>query len=96
MIKKISGKAYANIGFSIIAIKDDETGRIFEPKAPTVISRFEAMRSPSKEGILTGTVFMPILSYIYDDDENLEEAVKKTKEFGGSYVLDVSLSKGML
>jgi DNA repair photolyase len=35
---------------------------------------------------------MPILPYIYDNDENLEEVVKKTKEFGGSYVLDASLT----
>ncbi|MCP8309375.1 MAG: hypothetical protein H3Z53_06015 [archaeon] len=92
LIKKINDKSYANIGFSIITTKDDDIRRIFEPKAPTILSRFEAMKRFSKEGILTGIVFMPILPYIYDNDENLEEVIKKTKEFGGSYVLDASLT----
>ncbi|MGQ9718750.1 MAG: radical SAM protein [Nitrososphaerales archaeon] len=72
LIKKINNKAYANIGFSIMTTKDDRMRMIFEPKAPTVRSRFDAMASFAKEGLSTGTVFMPILPYIYDDDENLE------------------------
>ncbi|MCP8320849.1 MAG: hypothetical protein H3Z52_07910 [archaeon] len=92
LIKKINDRSYVNIGFSIITTKDDDIRRIFEPKAPTVISRFEVMKRFSKEGVLTGTVFMPILPYIYDNDENLEEVVKKTKEFGGNYVLDAGLT----
>jgi len=92
LIKKINDKAYANIGFSIMTTKDDGTRRVFEPKAPTVRSRFDAMASFAKEGLSTGTVFMPILPYIYDDDKNLEEVVKMTKESGGSYVLDAGLT----
>lgn len=92
LIKSINYKAYANIGFSIITDKDDEIRTVFEPKAPTVMSRFEAMRRFSREGIQTGTVFMPILPYIYDKDDNLEEVVRKTKESGGSYVLDAGLT----
>ncbi|NWG09357.1 MAG: hypothetical protein HXX80_03450 [Nitrososphaerales archaeon] len=92
LIKKINDKAYANIGFSIMTTKDDKIRMIFEPKAPTVRSRFGAMASFAKEGLSTGTVFMPILPYIYDDDKNLEEVVKMTKESGGSYVLDAGLT----
>jgi hypothetical protein len=42
--------------------------------------------------IITGTVFMPILPFIYDDEENIEAVVKKTKECGGQYVLDGGLT----
>jgi DNA repair photolyase len=33
---------------------------MFEPKAPTVSSRFAAMKELAENRIITGTVFMPI------------------------------------
>ncbi|MGD0919492.1 MAG: hypothetical protein ABSB22_23880 [Thermodesulfobacteriota bacterium] len=42
--------------------------------------------------ILTGTVFMPILPFIYDSKENVEAVVRKTKENGGQYVLEGGLT----
>lgn len=87
LLRKINKKAGVVSGFSIITTKDDKTRRIFEPKAPTVRSRFQAMKKISQAGILTGTSFMPILPFFYDDEENLEAVVKETKKNGGSYVL---------
>ena len=41
------------------------------------------MKRLSDNKILTGTIFMPILPFIYDDEENIEDVVRKTSESGG-------------
>lgn len=92
ILKKISKKSYLNIGWSIITTQDDKTRTIFEPKAPPVKVRFKAMKKLAKNKILTGTVFMPILPFIYDDEKNIEAVIKKTKECGGQYILDGGLT----
>jgi DNA repair photolyase len=50
------------------------------------------MAKISEAGIMTGTVFMPILPFIYDNEKNIREVVKMTKEAGGKYVLDAGLT----
>ncbi|MFX1474657.1 MAG: hypothetical protein ACFFCO_04135 [Promethearchaeota archaeon] len=81
-------------GFSIITTKDDKTRRLFEPGAPSVKNRFNAMRKFARAGLYTGTALIPVLPYIYDDDENLEEVIERTKRSGGQYVLVGSLTLG--
>lgn len=92
LLKKINKKAGVISGFSMMTTKDDETHKIFEPKAPPVKARFEAMKKLADAGLMTGTHLMPILPFIYDDEENLEAVVKTTKKYGGQYVLASSLT----
>jgi DNA repair photolyase len=92
VIEKISKQSYLNVGWSIISITDDRAKTVFEPKTPSFAARFEAMEKLAERGIITGTVFMPILPFIYDDDRNIEAVVRKTKECGGQYVLEAGLS----
>jgi len=92
ILKKIGEKSYLNVGWSIITTEDDQTREAFEPKAPTVSSRFAVMEKLAANKIMTGTVFMPILPFIYDTDRNIEAVVQKTKESGGRYVLDGGLT----
>ncbi len=83
---------HLNVGWSIITTKDDELRKRIERIAPSAKARFEAMKRLSDEGIYTGTVFMPILPFLYDDEENIEAVVVATKDAGGKYVLDGGLS----
>ena len=92
LLKEISKKTYLTIAWSIITTVDNEVRRIFEPKAPPVKARFEAMKKLNEAGISTGTVFMPILPFIYDDEKNIEAVIKRTKECGGKYVLEGGLT----
>ncbi len=92
ILKKISKKTYLTVAWSIVTTVDDKTRIIFEPKAPSVKARFEAMKKLSEAGISTGTVFMPILPFIYDDEKNIEAVIKKTKECGGEYILEGGLT----
>ncbi len=92
ILKEISKKTYLTVAWSIITTVDGKTRRIFEPKAPSVKARFEAMKKFSEAGISTGTVFMPVLPFIHDDEKNIEAVIKKTKECGGEYVLEGGLT----
>jgi DNA repair photolyase len=96
ILKEINEESYVNVGWSIITSVDDDTRQFFEAKAPSVEERFKAMRNLSKEGIFTGTVMMPILPFIYDNEENIRETVRMTKDNGGGYVLDGGLTLGGL
>jgi DNA repair photolyase len=87
LIEEINKKSWAAVTFSIITTKDDETRQLFEPRAPSTSSRFKAIKKFSDRGILAGVAFMPILPFIYDDDDNLEAVVKATAEHGGKFVL---------
>jgi len=87
LIEKINEKSWACVTFSIITTEDDEIRRLFEPKAPPVSRRFKALKELSSKGILSGVAFMPILPFIYDNDDNLEAVVKATAENGGKFVL---------
>jgi len=92
LIEKINEKTWACVCFSIITAKDDEVLRLFEPRAPPVSSRFKALRRFSDRGVMAGVAFMPILPFIYDDDENLEAMVRATAENGGKFILAGSLT----
>ncbi len=92
ILKKINRASYLNVGFSIIFSEDDRAKKSFEAHTPTTSSRFEAMKRLSNEGIIVGTVFMPILPFLCDTEENVKAIVKKTKDAGGAYVLDAGLT----
>ena len=92
LLEKISKTSYLNVGWSIIGTENDHRKAVFEPKTPTFEARFEAMKKLAQQGILTGTVFMPILPFIFDAEDNIEKVVRKTKECGGKYVLEGGLT----
>lgn len=92
ILERVSKASYLNVGWSIISATDDKTKDAFEPKTPAFTARFDAIQKLSQKGITTGTIFMPILPFIYDSEENIEAVVRKTKESGGSYVLEGGLT----
>ena len=92
VLEKISKATYLNVGWSIIGTQDDAVKSVFEPNSPPFESRFQAMQKLATRGIYTGTIFMPILPFIYDTRDHIEKVVKKTRESGGKYVLEGGLS----
>jgi DNA repair photolyase len=92
VISEINERAWACVMFSIVRGDSKGYGEVFEPCAPRIEGRFQAMRKIADAGILTGTAFMPILPYICDDDSNLEAVVRRTAENGGKFVLAAGLT----
>ena len=72
------------VTFTIISLKPDVV-EYFEKFVPSVTERLEAMYKLSKKGITTGVALIPILPYIIEDE--LEDIIKKVKEYKGGYLL---------
>jgi DNA repair photolyase len=90
LIRSIHLKARAVVAFSQI-ITPDSPGyprvRTIERLAAPPEKRFAAMQTLAQAGIPTGSVMMPILPGLCDDDENLEAMVRWTADNGGKFVL---------
>jgi DNA repair photolyase len=83
------------VAFSIITTP--ETPRYLnisklEGLAPKADKRFKAMEELARAGILTGTVAMPLLPGLCDDDLNLQLLASWTAGHGGKFVLGGGLT----
>lgn len=92
ILRKISQKTHLNIGWSVIFLEDNHKKKFFEPKSPSIDRRFDAMQKLANNNILTGTVLMPVLPFITDDEPTIHDIIKKTKQCGGKYILEGGLT----
>ncbi len=85
LLKKINEDSYASASFSI-TLADEETQKIFEPRASTTLERFEAIEKLRDEGIHSGVYFYPTLPFIGDTDENMKAIYNQAKEVGAEFI----------
>jgi len=83
-IQRSSG--YAAVSFTITTA-DDALGKQLEPGAPAVSERFSALQMLAEAGILTGITMMPILPFIEDNQQNIQQIVEKAAACGAKYIL---------
>jgi DNA repair photolyase len=74
LIDTLAKDTYVNIAFSITS-KDKKLASKLEKGASTPESRFKALSQVAKTNANTGFHFMPILPFVADDDETLEQLV---------------------
>ncbi len=86
---KLSSKTLVSFSFSTI---DDDIATIFEPGAPPPSARLEAMKVILDKGLHCGVSLMPLLPYITDTGEHLEEMFSLFAATGVRYVLGASLT----
>ena len=95
LFKTINQHSRAVVAFSIISTPDSpdnlHTSQM-EGLAPTAEKRFKAMEELAKVGILTGTVAMPLLPGLCDDDRNLQALAVWTARHGGKFILGGGLT----
>lgn len=95
LIQAINQRSRAVVAFSIISTPDSpefqQVSRL-EGLAPSAEKRFKAMEQIAKKGILTGTVAMPLLPSLCDDDRNLQALAKWTSSYGGKFILGSGLT----
>ena len=73
------------VTFSLSTL-DEKIAKIFEPGAPTPKERLETLQKVKEEGFYAGIAYIPVLPYISDSDEELEEMIRTAKEFNADYV----------
>ena len=90
LLQAINLRSRAVVAFSIISTPESTHYRDcsrLEGLAPKAEARFKAMEEIARAGILTGTVAMPLLPGLCDDDQNLQNLAKWTAGHGGKFVL---------
>jgi len=91
LLVDINRQAWVGVTFSMSNV-DPALKRAFEPRSPGVKRRLRAMEKLASAGILVGTSLMPILPLVGDDEAHLEDAVRATKDHGGSFMLSSELT----
>jgi DNA repair photolyase len=86
LLKEIDKRSWCNVSFSLSTV-NKKIASLFEPKASSPRRRLEALKIITNEGILGGVTYLPIIPYITDTDEQLEETIKTSKKYGAEYIL---------
>jgi DNA repair photolyase len=95
LFQAINQRAKAVVAFSIISTPESlnyQSVSMMEGLAPKADKRFHAMHEIAKAGILTGTMAMPLLPGLSDDDQNLRALVRRTAGNGGQFILGSGLT----
>ncbi len=95
ILKAINQRARAVVAFSIISTPESPNHihiQRMEGLAPIAEKRFAAMEKLAEANIQTGTVAMPLLPGLCDDDLNLQALAQWTARHGGKFVLGSGLT----
>ena len=65
---------------------DRDIATIFEPNAPRPEERLDLIRRIKEYGFHVGIAYIPVLPFISDSDEQLNEMIKTAKEYNVDYV----------
>lgn len=76
----------AIISFSVSTL-DEKIAAALEPGAPPPVQRLETMQQCKEAGLMVGLNCIPILPFISDTDEALENMVVQAKRYGADYIL---------
>jgi DNA repair photolyase len=86
ILKKINEQSRAVVSFSFSSV-DDETSALFEPGVPPPAERLQAITYFKDEGIACGMFLLPVIPFLTDTSELLEQTVSKAKEAGVDFVI---------
>lgn len=86
IIKKINEKSRVIVSFSFSSL-DDKISSIFEPGVPLPSDRIKTLKIFKKEGIACGMFLMPVIPFITDNLNVMEETIKKAKEINLDFII---------
>ncbi|NYT13211.1 MAG: radical SAM protein [Candidatus Methanofastidiosa archaeon] len=94
LLEEISKTGFLNVCMTITTLDQSLSDRI-EPRVPSIEKRLEAIKQLKEAGITVGVTAIPVLPYISDDEETLEEMIKTFSGLNVDYVIvDVLNFKG--
>ena len=74
------------ISFSLSTL-DKRLAEILEPGAPKPRERLEALLKCREEGFQAGVCYIPVLPYLSDGNEQLEEMIVTARDYGADYCM---------
>ena len=86
ILKKINKKNRSVVSFSFSSV-DDKVGVIFEPGVPLPSRRLETISKFKNEGFSCGMFLLPVIPFITDTRELLEESVSRAKNAGVDFII---------
>jgi len=86
IIKKISKNNRVIISFSFSSA-DDKISSIFEPGVPPPSERLKTIKYFKNEGISCGMFLLPVIPFITDKPDILEETIKQAKNVGIDFIV---------
>jgi DNA repair photolyase len=86
ILKKINDDSKAIISFSFSST-DEKISRIFEPGVPSPQDRLETIRFFKEKGFACGLFLMPVIPFITDTREILEQTVQDASDVGVDFII---------
>ena len=86
LIKKINEKSRAIVSFSFSSA-DDKISKVFEPGVPSPSERLETIAFLKKEGLSCGMFLLPVIPFITDKYEVMDDTVRKASEVGIDFIV---------
>jgi len=86
IIKKINEKSKAIVSFSFSSV-DEKISSIFEPGVPTPDERLETIKFFRKEKVSCGMFLLPVIPFITDKTDLLEESIIHAKQAGVDFII---------
>jgi DNA repair photolyase len=87
ILKKIANNNWCAVTLTITTT-DKDLAKFLEPGSPSPQERLETISILKKAGLTQiGVNFMPIVPFLCDSDENLENVIKAVKSAGADYIL---------
>lgn len=86
ILKKINRKDRAIVSFSFSSVNDEKSA-VFEPGVPPPSERLKTLAFFKNEGIACGMFLLPVIPFITDTPELIEETIKKASEANLDFII---------
>jgi len=86
ILKRINEQDRAIVSFSFSSA-NDEISAIFEPGVPSPSERLKTLAFFKKEGIACGMFLLPVIPFLTDTPELMEETIGKASELGVDFII---------
>ena len=86
IIKDIHSRSGAIVNFSFSSM-DERISSVFEPGVPAPAKRLKAIETFKNAGIPCGIFLMPVIPFITDTPDLIEDSVKKAKDAGVDFII---------
>lgn len=91
ILTRIAENGWCAVTFSISTLYE-EISNIFEPDAPSPKKRIMALEKVLESGVSAGVALNPIIPYISDSEEQLEDVIRTAADLKTGYVLSIPLT----